>query len=111
MSWVVTPSTDPKVAYFVGVSPSTTEITLGHQTMMCHVTGRHCLTSRAGVHGTEEPMVTKICTNVTLGGGGARAGALDKNTGRQGGDPLPFGNLDVDGVISNWFINHWGGSR
>ena len=111
MSWVVAPATDLKVAYFVGVSPSTTKISLGRQTMMCSVTWRHLLTSRACVHGAEEPMVTEICTNVTLGGGRAGAGALDKDMGRRGSNPLTFGNLDADGVISSWFIDYWGGSR
>ena len=56
-------------------------------------------------------MVTEICTNVALGGGEAGAGTLDKDTGRQGGDPLPFNDLNVDGVVFGWFIDHWGRSR
>ena len=35
MSQGVTSSTDLKIAYLIQVSPSVTEITLGHQTMMC----------------------------------------------------------------------------
>ena len=74
-------STDPKVANIVGMSPSMTEITLGLQTMMCCMTG-HCLSAGGtDVHQAEEPMVTEIQSNITLGveGGGARA--LNEDSG------------------------------
>ena len=106
MARVVTSSADPKIAYFVGVSPSMTEITLGRQTMMGSMSGGRLLTGGAVVHGAEEPMVTKIHTNVALGGGGAGTGLLDKDMGRRGGYPLSFSDLDTDGVIA-----HWGRSR
>ena len=81
MPWGVASSTDPKVANVVGMSPSMTEITLGFQTMMCHMTG-HCFsTGRTGVHQAEEPMVTKIQANITLGVGGGGARVLDKDSG------------------------------
>ena len=36
----IAPSANPKIANFIQVSPSMTEITLGHQTMMCRMTWR-----------------------------------------------------------------------
>ena len=84
-----------------------TDITLGHQTMMGSMNRHHLLTGRAVVHGTEEPMVTEICTNVALGGGRAGARTLDENSERGGCDPLPFSDLDVDDIL----IIYWGGSR
>ena len=81
MPWGVTSFTDLKVANIVGVSPSVIEITLGLQTMMCHVTGGHFSAGRTDVHWAKEPMVTKIRANVTLGVGGVGARALDKDSG------------------------------
>ena len=78
----ITSSTDPKVANVVGVSPSTTEITLGLQTMMCCVTGCRFSAGRTDVHRAEEPMVTEIQANVALGVGGVGARALDEDSGR-----------------------------
>ena len=67
--------------------------------MMGSVT-RHCfLTGRPDIHGTEEPMVTEICTNVAPGGGGARVRMLDEDSREGGGDPLPLPNLNVDDII------------
>ena len=60
MPWGVASSTDSKVANVVRVSPSTTEITLGLQTMMCRVTGCRFSTGRTDVHQAEEPVVTEI---------------------------------------------------
>ena len=89
------------------MSPSKTDITLGFQTMMGSVTRCHFLTGRAGIHGAEEPIVTKICTNVALGGGRAGAGVLDEDLGRKGCDPLSFMDLDTDDIV----VIYWGGSR
>ena len=102
---VVASSTDPEVAYLICVSPPTTEITLGLQTMMGSVTRGSFLTRGAAIHGAEESMVTCIRTNVALGGRGAGAGVLDQDTGGRGCDPLSFGDLNSDGVIV-----YWGGS-
>ena len=60
MSQGIASSTDLKVANFVKMSPSMTEITLGLQTMMHCMTGCHFAAGRTGVHGTREPMMTKI---------------------------------------------------
>ena len=60
MSWGITSSADSKIANFVRVSPSMTEITLGCQTMMCHVAQSGLLAGGTGVHGAGEPVVTKI---------------------------------------------------
>ena len=60
MPWGIASPTDLKVADLVGVSPFMTEITLGLQTMMCRMTGHRFSTDRTGVHGAEEPMMTKI---------------------------------------------------
>ena len=56
----VTSSTDPKVANIVGISPSMTEITLGLQTMMCHMTGHRLSANGTDVHQAEEPVMTEI---------------------------------------------------
>ena len=45
----VTSSTDPKIAYFIRVSPLVTEITLGFQTMMCGMAWCRLPTGRTGV--------------------------------------------------------------
>ena len=111
VAWVVASSTDPKIAFLIGVSPSTTEITLGLQTMMGSVTGSCFLTGGAAIHGAEEPMVTEIRTNVALSGRRAGTGVLHKDSGGGQSDPLSFSDLDADGVIVGWFIGHWGGSR
>ena len=81
------------------MSPSMTDITLGCQTMMGSVTGCHFLTGRTDIHGTEESMVTEICTNVAMGGGEAGARMLDKDSRGGGHDPLPFPDLDVDVIV------------
>ena len=60
MSLGVASSTDSKVTDFVRVSPSMTEITLGFQTMMCSVAQGSLLTGWAGIHWTEEAMMTEI---------------------------------------------------
>ena len=65
----ITFSTDLKVANIVGMSPSITKITLGHQTMMCHMTWHGLSTGRTDMHQAEEPMVTKIQANITAGVG------------------------------------------
>ena len=49
MSWGVTSSTNPKIAYFVQVSPLVTEITLGRQTIMCGMAQCRFPTGRTGV--------------------------------------------------------------
>ena len=81
MPWGVASSTDPKVANVIGMSPSMTEITLGLQTMMCCMTGRRFSAGRTGVHRAEEPVVTEIRVNVTLGVGGGGVRALDEDSG------------------------------
>ena len=99
MARIVASSTDPEVAYLVGVSPSMTEITLGLQTMMGSVTGGRLLAGGAPVHGTGEPMVTSIRANVALGGGRAGTRLLDEDAGRGRGDPLSVADIDANGVI------------
>ena len=69
----VTSSTDLKIADVIGMSPSMTEITLGRQTMMCHMTWHSLSTGRTNVHQAEEPMMTEIQANVATGVGGGRA--------------------------------------
>ena len=81
MAWVIAPSADPEIAYLVGVSPPTTEITLGLQTMMGSVTGGHLLTGGAAIHGAEKPMMTEIRTNIAPGGRGAGTRVLYKDSG------------------------------
>ena len=49
MSRGVASSTGPKIAYLIRMSPSMTEITLGHQTMMCGVTRCRFPTGGTGV--------------------------------------------------------------
>ena len=73
MSQGVTPSTDPKVADIVRVSPSMAEITLGRQTMMCSVSQRRFPTGRTSVHGARESVMAKIRANIAPGEGRARA--------------------------------------
>ena len=107
MSGGIASSTVSKVANFVSMSPSMTDITLGCQTMMGSVTGGCLLAGRAAVHGAEEPMVTEIHTNVTLGGGRAGARVLYEDSGGGGCDPLLFSDLNADGIV----IVYWGGSR
>ena len=82
MPRIVASSTDPEVAYLVSVSPSTTEITLGLQTMMGSVARSHLLAGGAAIHGAGEPMVTCIRTNVALGGRRAGVRLLDEDSGR-----------------------------
>ena len=106
MARVIAPPADPEIAYLVGVSPSTTEITLGLQTMMGSMTRGRLLTGGAAIHGAEKPMVTCTCTNVALGGRGAGMRALDEDLGGGRGNPLAFSNLDVDDFI----VGYWGGS-
>ena len=77
----VTSSTDLKIADVIGMSPSMTEITLGHQTMMCCMTWHGLSTDRTNVHQAEEPMMTEIRANVATGVGGGRARALDQDPG------------------------------
>ena len=108
MPWDVASSTDPKVANVVGVSPSMTETTLDFQTMMCHVTGCRLSANGTNVCWTEEPMMTEIRANVTLGVGGGGARALDEDsTSHRRGDPLSFGDLDPDDIVSVY----WASSR
>ena len=107
MPWGIASSTDPKIANFIRMSPSMTEITLGCQIMMCHVTWCQFPAGRADIHGAGESMVTEIRANVTLGIGGAGARVLDKDLRGRQGDPLSFSNLDVDDIV----ISYWGGSR
>ena len=111
MSWGVTSSTDSKIADIVRVSPSVTEITLGHQTMMCSMSWCQFPTGRADVHGAEEPVMAKIQANVGTGGGRAQVQVLDKNSRGQGSDPLPLSDLDTDDIIVSCFVGYWGGSR
>ena len=106
MAWVIAPPADSEIAYLVSVSPSTTEITLGLQTMMGSVTQGHLLTGGAVIHGAKEPMVTEICTNIALGGGGAGTRGLYEDPGGGRHNPLAFGNLNADRVIV-----YWSGSR
>ena len=96
MSWGVASSTDLKIAYLVRVSPLMTEITLGHQTMMCSMAQCRFPTSRTGVQETGESVVTKIQATVALGVRGIRTRVLDKNSRGRGGDPLPLSDLDMD---------------
>ena len=100
-------STDLKIAYFIGMSPSVAEITLGRQTMMCGMARRQFPTGRTGVQEAGEPMVTKTRATVTLGGGGVGVGVLDKDSRGGRGNPLPISDLDADGFI----VNYCGGSR
>ena len=106
MARIVASSTDPEVAYLVGVSPSMTEITLGLQTMMGSVTRSRLLTGGAAVHGAEESMVTCIRTNVALGGGGTGVGVLDEDPGRGQCDPLSLSDLDANGVIFDGIVGY-----
>ena len=103
----VASSTDSKVTDFVRVSPSTTETTLGFQTMMCSVAWGGLLAGWAGVHWAEEAMVTEIQANVTEGIGGRGAGALDQDLQGRGSDPLAFCDLNADNI----FIIYGGGCR
>ena len=59
------------------------------------------------VHRAEEPMMTEIRANITLGVGGGGARALDKDSGHGRGDPLAFGDLDPDDIVSVY----WAGGR
>ena len=111
MPWGVTSSTDLKVANVVGMSPSVTEITLGLQTMMCHMTGRCLSTSGTDVHWAEEPMMTEIRANVILGVGGGGVRALDKDSGRRRGDPLAFSDLDPDDIVGVYWASGRRGGR
>ena len=52
-------------------------------------------------------MVTKTRAMVTLGVGGVRARVLDEDSRGEGGDPLPFNDLDADDFI----LGYGGGSR
>ena len=70
MSGFIAPSTDLKIADVIRMSPSMTEITLGHQTMMGSMTWGCLVTGRTGVEGAFHAMVTEIRTNITAGGGG-----------------------------------------
>ena len=107
MPWGVASSADLKIANFIEMSPSVTEIPLGCQTMMCCVTWRRFSAGRTDIHGTEEPMVTEIQANVTLGVGGGRVGALNEDLRERGRDPLSFSNLDADDIV----VSYLGGSR
>ena len=78
----VASSTDLKVANVIGVSISMAEITLGLQTMMCHMTGCCLSANGTGAHRAEEPVMTEIQANVTLGVGGGGARALDEDSSR-----------------------------
>ena len=106
MARVIAPPADPEIAYLVGVSPFTTEITLRLQTMMGSVTRGHLLTGGAAIHGAEKPMVTCICTSVAPGGRGAGTRALDEDSGGGRGNPLAFSDLDADDFI----VGYQGGS-
>ena len=101
----VTSSTDLKVADVVGMSPSVTEITLGLQTMMCCMTGCCLSTNGTDVHRAEEPMMTEIQANITLGVGGGGVRAWDKDSGRRRGDPLAFSDLDLDDIVSVYWAS------
>ena len=101
----ITFSTDLKVANIVGMFPSITKITLGHQTMMCHMTWHGLSTGRTDMHQAEEPMVTKIQANITAGVGEGGAWLLDQNPGCRGGNPLSFGNLDSDDIIGIYWAH------
>ena len=81
MPWGVASSTDSKVADIVGMSPSVTEITLGLQTMMCRMTGCRLSTNGTDVHRAEEPIMTEIRANITLGVGGGGVRVWDKDSG------------------------------
>ena len=72
----------------------------GYPCSCLHVTGCCFPTGRAGVHQAEEPMVTKIRANVTLGVGGGGVRALDKDSECGGSDPLAFCNLDSDDIVN-----------
>ena len=102
--WGITSSADPKIANLIGMSPSMTEITLGFQTMMCRMTRCQFSTGRTDKHGTEEPMVTEIQANVTLGVGGGGAGALNEDLRGRGRDPLSFSNLNADDIVVNYQV-------
>ena len=107
MSQGITSSTDPKIADAVRMSPSKTEITLGFQTMMCHMTRGSFPASQACVHQAVQAVVTEIQANVTLGVGGGGARALNKDPRGRGRDPLSLSNLDADDIV----ISYQGGSR
>ena len=59
MSSLITSGTDPKVADIVGMSPSITEITLHHQTMMSSMAWGCLMTRGAGVEQAFCAMVIK----------------------------------------------------
>ena len=66
----ITPTTDPKIADVVGMSPLMTEITLGHQTMMSSVSRCCLVTGGTSVEQAFHAMMTEIQAIVTVGGGG-----------------------------------------
>ena len=111
VAWVIASTTDPKIAHLVSMSPPTTEITLGLQTMMGSMTGSCFLTGGAVIHGAEKPMVTKIRTNIALGGRGTGTRVLYKDSGGGRRNPLTFSDLNPDGVIFGGLISYWDGSR
>ena len=94
MSSFITPSTDPKIADIIGMSPLMTEITLGCQTMMSSMTWGHLTTGRTGVERAFCAMVTEIRTNVAVGGGSGWHGVVYQDLGGRRGDPLSFSDLD-----------------
>ena len=111
VAWVIASSADPKIAHLISMSPPTTEITLGLQTMMGSVTGSRFLTDGAAIHGAEEPMVTEIRTNIAPGGRGAGTRVLYEDLGGGQRNPLAFCDLNPDGVAFSGLISYRGRSR
>ena len=88
-----------------------TEITLGFQTMMCRMTRHRLSANGTDVHQAEEPVMTKIQANITLGVGGGGVRALDEDSSRRRGDPLSFGDLDSDDIIGVYQASSRRGGR
>ena len=102
MSSFIAPFTDLKIADIIRMSPLTTEITLGHQTMMGSMTW-DCLTiGRTGVERAFHAMVTKIRAKIAVGGGSGWHGVVYQDSGGGGGDPLPFSDLDSNDIILSY---------
>ena len=108
MSLAITSSTDLKVTYIVGLSPSMTEITLDFQTMMCSMSWG-CLTiGWTGVQGAVHAVVTEIQTNVALDISGQGERILDQDSGSGRGDPLAIGDLNLNDIFVVYGRGHRG---
>ena len=108
MSSFITPPTDLKIADIIRMSPLMTEITLGRQTMMGSMTQGHLTTGRTGVERAFCVMVTKIRTNVAVGGGDGWYGVVYQDLEGRRGDPLSFSDLDSDDIVLDYCGGHRG---